>query len=768
MSRRFLSAREQIELLMAWRRTATDDVREPGDDLIKPSPGPHRLSIERHLLDEDYRDDWVGSDESYESDPEMVHENHGSGAQAVNRMRDVAADWGCTVSEYPGDSRLDGGEPGTRYFKFDGPEEGEVQGYAELRPRPVPKQDYRPGDDAYPALNRSLLSRRTAAPDRGKPLQWVRPPHYDREAYRAEPGDHYSYHVDSPRKGGFDVWNPHVPWPDMWSLSHGGPVGEGEDQSWYDSPHVYFPSKEEAMEAAAAHHVLGVDPLEHPSARRKEDYRLTPEQERAVAENRKKYHIGEPDPDFEWDDGDEDDAAPPGVFVPPKYHPNPDADFGEAGYYGPTGEMYGTHRERYLEDLFHGHLVDLTDQEAIDSYEHQRKQPGFRGSDLEDTMWTNISNRYEESGDHDDFHEEGDEDLGHPKIVDYFNKVHGCDEHLWTPPDMHEPHGNFGEHPEGWDPDDDQDPFDPRLIGAARTITAARGLNWEQSDYDLPDTQYNAWGKNDDHYNVLAPGHHADFAVNGFGERVDSEHPEMWALIHRFEPQIGWEHQVTYHPTREDAMGAAEHHHATGEAPVKHPGAVPHSDYDEDRVEMWPEIAEQYEDEWEEENLIPDELRLPPEYPGYADRKNGLDWSYEDRYRDDPPSYEAGGAGRAHYSITGPHHDEPHPDGPYSLRWYDPHVADAIPPGELSYQSPHAGISRHRSIEDAMSFAENHNDGRPTPRPRTRQEMLRDLGFDSGHVDSDDLDEMWQKGQGWNPDDDPDPDDPRIRGAGKQ
>jgi hypothetical protein len=288
---------------------------------IEAGPGPHRVSIERHLTDEDYHDDWTGSDESYEDDPEMVHEMHPTGDHALQRLKDVGADWGCTVSEYPGEDRLVPGEDGVRYFKFNGPERGEVQGYAELRPQPVPRQDYRPGEDAYPQMNRSLLSRR-----------------------------------DDPEDGNGD--------------------------------------------------------------------------------------------------------APEGVWLPPEYD--------EDGNYGPTGDMYGTHEERYLENLHHGYLVDLTDQESIDSYEHQRKQPGFRGSGLEHTMWTNIANRYDASGENDDMHDEDDEDFGYPKIADYFSRVHGCTEHMWTPPDLHEPHGNFGEPTPGWDPDEHQDPFDPRLFGANR------------------------------------------------------------------------------------------------------------------------------------------------------------------------------------------------------------------------------------------------------------------------------------------------------------
>jgi hypothetical protein len=150
-------------------------------------------------------------------------------------------------------------------------------------------------------------------------------------------------------------------------------------------------------------------------------------------------------------------------------------------------------------------------------------------------------------------------------------------------------------------------------LGEVRTASM-KELDWKPEGEDWlghPDENDSVHTANSDDwhsYHVLAPWRHDAVAVNGFGERVKSEHPDMWALIHRYEPNIGWEHQVTYHPTQDHAKGAAEHHHVTGEAPSKWPGTVSHSDYDEDRVEMWPELAEDFEnrddddDTGEEEN----------------------------------------------------------------------------------------------------------------------------------------------------------------------
>ena len=457
------------------------------------------------------------------------------------------------------------------------------------------------------------------------------------------------------------------------------------------------------------------------------------------------------DENFEWDDEDEDDGppAPPGVWTPPRYD--------EDGNYGPTGGMYGTHDERYLEDVFHGHLVDLTDQESIDAYEHQRTKPKFKGSGLEDTMWTNIANRYEGSGEHDDINEEGDEDFGHPKIVDYFNKVHGCDEHIWKPPDLHEPHGNFGDHPEGWDPDDDQDPFDPRLIGASRT--AAMGeLNWKPEGegwLDHPDENdsiQSAQGDDDwQHtYHVLAPWRHDAMAVNGFGERVDSEQPHMWGLVHRFDPDNGfWDHAVTYHPTEDHAKGAAEHHHITGDAPGRWPGTVPSSDYDADHVESWPDIAENVDrDREEDDDGRPEEEWGDPEAP--LNRGNGLKWRYYNYWKDRAPSYMAEYPENAHhpatmpgeddfveYEVQGPHGPDnglAHPEGSYSVRWKAPGWQGDRPKGYMTgeYQSNLSGRGYHPTLEDAMRWAENH--------------------ANPGASD---------------PDENPDPDDPRIKGANR-
>lgn len=167
---------------------------------------------------------------------------------------------------------------------------------------------------------------------------------------------------------------------------------------------------------------------------------------------------GDPDADdFPFDDDDVYDPAPEGVWTPPRYD--------EDGDYGPTGGLYGDHHERYLEDLYHGHLVDLDDQELIDAYEHQRTRPDFKGSDLENAMWTAVTNRIETHHEREDTDPDGDWGQ-HQAVVDYFNGVHGCTEHFFTPPDQHEPHGNFGDPEPDWNPDNDV--FDPRVFGASR------------------------------------------------------------------------------------------------------------------------------------------------------------------------------------------------------------------------------------------------------------------------------------------------------------
>lgn len=499
--------------------------------------------------------------------------------------------------------------------------------------------------------------------------------------------------------------------------------------------------------------------------KRKEDYKLTPEQEKAVAAHHKEYNIGGHDDDFVWDDGNEDDA-PEGVWTPPPYHkddyslpldaeatrPHFDEDNDDLLI---PGEMYGTHRERYLEDVFHGHLVDLTDQETIDSYEHQRKQPNFKGSDLEDTMWTNIANRYEGSGEHDDVNDEGDEDFGHPKIVDYFNKVHGCDEHMWSPPDRHEPHGNFGDHDPNWDPDAGQDPFDPRLFGASRTA-AMNELDWDtftNAVGDDPDEFPSAVTDSGDRYHVAPPWKHDEVPLNGFMDTVESEHPEMWALIHRYDPDNGfWDHAVTYHPSMEHAKGAAEHHHVTGEAPGRWPGTVPHSDYDPDDVEYWPERAQNMEDEREayeddEDDDEPGEPELPLDT-----RNRGLKWRFNDYDKYHAPRYMAEhpenptypayqpGYDPISYEVQGPHAADNglgHPEGSYSVRWLAPGWQGDKPEGYMTgeYQSNLSGRGYHKNLEDAIRWAENHAHSHGA--------------------------------EGFDPDDYPDPFDPRTFGASR-
>lgn len=120
--------------------------------------GPHQLSLERPLVDEDYAEQWEDSDESNEGDPEMSHELHPSGSGAIQRLHDIASQWGYEPHEYDGSKRLDKGEEGTRYFQIGSPQEGGIAGFAELRPHKVPTQQYRPPEDAYPQMNPAKLS----------------------------------------------------------------------------------------------------------------------------------------------------------------------------------------------------------------------------------------------------------------------------------------------------------------------------------------------------------------------------------------------------------------------------------------------------------------------------------------------------------------------------------------------------------------------------------------------------------------------------------
>jgi hypothetical protein len=289
-------------------------------------------------------------------------------------------------------------------------------------------------------------------------------------------------------------------------------------------------------------------------------------------------------------------------------------------------------------------------------------------------------------------------------------------------------------------------------LGTAR-MAAMRELDWEKPTQAFghdPDEVISAYSSNDDLYHVVAPWkHHEAPAVNGFGDQVESEHPEMWALIHRFEPNIGWEHQVTYHPTGEHAMGAAEHHAVTGDAPGRYPGAVPHSDYDPDRVESWPDLAEEFDNRDDDDDERPEEEWGDPEIP--LNRGNGLKWRYNNYWKDMAPRYMADfpenpdhpaimpGYKPTSYTVQGPHGPDnglAHPEGSYSVRWHAPGWQEDAPRGYMTgeYQSNRSGRGYHRSLEDALRWAENH----AVPR-----------------ID-------------WNPDENPGPDDPRIKGAGRQ
>jgi hypothetical protein len=111
------------------------------------TPGEHKLSIERHLIDEDYLEEQLDSG-THLLDPEMSHEYHPSEQDALDRMRDVSDDHGTEVVEYHDHAAP---EPGVRYFRFEGPEEDECQGYAELRPN---ADGQRPGRTALTETRR--------------------------------------------------------------------------------------------------------------------------------------------------------------------------------------------------------------------------------------------------------------------------------------------------------------------------------------------------------------------------------------------------------------------------------------------------------------------------------------------------------------------------------------------------------------------------------------------------------------------------------------
>ena len=110
----------------AQEQKDSEPVWTPESEHVKP--GPHTLSIERHLVDEDYTPfQW--------HTPVFKDDVHPNGRLALDRLQDVADSWGCDVEPYYGGGRFQiPDNDTTRYYKFTGPEEGEVQGYAKLRP----------------------------------------------------------------------------------------------------------------------------------------------------------------------------------------------------------------------------------------------------------------------------------------------------------------------------------------------------------------------------------------------------------------------------------------------------------------------------------------------------------------------------------------------------------------------------------------------------------------------------------------------------------
>jgi hypothetical protein len=84
------------------------------------------LTIERHLIDENYADEQLEQG-THLLDPEVVVDStHLTRASAMQRMADIAAQWGCEPVPEP--------DEGDDAYAFCGPEEGERQGYAWLRP----------------------------------------------------------------------------------------------------------------------------------------------------------------------------------------------------------------------------------------------------------------------------------------------------------------------------------------------------------------------------------------------------------------------------------------------------------------------------------------------------------------------------------------------------------------------------------------------------------------------------------------------------------
>lgn len=86
------------------------------------------LSIEQHLIDDDYREAQLAAG-THLLDPDTVTEQHDTLAGAWARVMAIAQEHGTVPNLY-------GIEDARFYIRFDGPEEGETQGYVILTSHP--------------------------------------------------------------------------------------------------------------------------------------------------------------------------------------------------------------------------------------------------------------------------------------------------------------------------------------------------------------------------------------------------------------------------------------------------------------------------------------------------------------------------------------------------------------------------------------------------------------------------------------------------------
>lgn len=91
-----------------------------------------RLYIERHLVDEKWRDEQLEAG-THLIDPDDVLEKYPTEAAARARLDQIASESGCELtdmSDAPGHD--DDCSDGVFYFSFDRPEDEETEGYASL------------------------------------------------------------------------------------------------------------------------------------------------------------------------------------------------------------------------------------------------------------------------------------------------------------------------------------------------------------------------------------------------------------------------------------------------------------------------------------------------------------------------------------------------------------------------------------------------------------------------------------------------------------